>query len=167
MNRWSKIKLCLVSGLIPVLLFGAVGSLMPAKMTGALDWLSNGNGAASAKAIPSDYQTDQDKLVEMKLEKVIMVASQQGPVMLLSEKSGKRYLPISIGMSEARAIAIVLQGIKPARPLTSDLLRGVIDALGADVRFVLIEDQRDGVFYAKVILGVKDKTIEMDSRPRA
>ena len=73
------------------------------------------------------------------------------PIVLLREVTGERYLPIWIGAVEASAIAFEQQGVRPARPLTHDLLRDVIGALGARLEAVHITDLRDGVFYAELV----------------
>jgi bifunctional DNase/RNase len=70
------------------------------------------------------------------------------PIVLLKESAGDRYLPIWIGTVEATAIAFAQQGIVPARPLTHDLLKDVLEALRARLDAVLITDLRDGVYYA-------------------
>jgi hypothetical protein len=70
------------------------------------------------------------------------------PIVLLKESAGDRYLPIWIGAVEATAIAFAQQGIVPARPLTHDLLKDVLGAVGAQLESVLITDLRDGVYYA-------------------
>jgi bifunctional DNase/RNase len=73
------------------------------------------------------------------------------PIVLLREADGGRYLPIWIGASEATAIAFAQQGVVPARPLTHDLFRDVLAALGAQLTRVNITDLRDGVFFADLI----------------
>jgi bifunctional DNase/RNase len=73
------------------------------------------------------------------------------PIVLLREATGDRYLPIWIGAVEATAIAFAQQGIVPARPLTHDLLKDVVDTLGAHLEAVHITELRDGVFYADLI----------------
>jgi bifunctional DNase/RNase len=70
------------------------------------------------------------------------------PIVLLKESSGDRYLPIWIGAVEATAIAFAQQGVVPARPLTHDLLKDVLEALSAELTAVTITDLRDGVYYA-------------------
>src|SRR5207302_4262948 len=59
-----------------------------------------------------------------------------------------RYLPIWIGSVEATAIALAQQGVIPARPLTHDPLKDVLDGLGADLTAVTITDLRDGIYFA-------------------
>ena len=70
------------------------------------------------------------------------------PIVLLKETDGDRYLPIWIGAVEATAIAFAQQGVVPARPLTHDLLKDVLEALGAELTSVTITDLRDGVYFA-------------------
>lgn len=85
--------------------------------------------------------------------------------LLLKESNGNRRLPIIIGSYEAQAIALEIEGIKPPRPLTHDLLKQVIDNLGATVIEVLIDELRDNTFFAKVVLEVSALSNEIDSRP--
>jgi bifunctional DNase/RNase len=84
---------------------------------------------------------------------------------LLKEINGNRRLPIIIGAFEAQAIALEIEGIKPPRPLTHDLLKQVLDNLGAAVMEVIIDELRENTFYAKIILEVSALTNEVDARP--
>lgn len=72
------------------------------------------------------------------------------PLVLLRERDGTRYLPIWIGAVEASAIAFQQQGVESARPLTHDLLRDVIEALGSRLEAVHITELRDDIFYAEL-----------------
>jgi len=74
--------------------------------------------------------------------------------LLLKETYGVRRLPIIIGSFEAQSIALEMEGIKPPRPLTHDLLKNVIDHLGATITEVIIDELRDNTFYAKIKLDV-------------
>ncbi len=84
---------------------------------------------------------------------------------LLKEVYGNRRLPIIIGAFEAQAIALEMEGIKPPRPLTHDLLKNVIDNLGGTVQEVLIDELKDNTFYAKIIIDISSLTNDIDSRP--
>ena len=84
---------------------------------------------------------------------------------LLKEMNGSRRLPIIIGAFEAQAIALEIEGIKPPRPLTHDLLKNVIDNLGASIIEVVIDELKDNTFYAKIIIEVSALTNEIDTRP--
>ncbi len=81
--------------------------------------------------------------------------------LILKEVHGNRRLPIIIGASEAQSIALEMEGIKPPRPLTHDLMKNIITAFGAELSDIVIDELRDGTFYAK--LNVESQTI--DSRP--
>jgi bifunctional DNase/RNase len=73
------------------------------------------------------------------------------PIVLLKEANGERYLPIWIGAVEASAIAFEQQGVKPARPMTHDLLRDVVTALGGQLESVHITEMRDQIFFADLV----------------
>lgn len=81
--------------------------------------------------------------------------------LILKEVNGLRRLPIIIGAFEAQSIALEMEGIKPPRPLTHDLLKNVMDSLGASLNDVFINELKDGTFYAKLSLDSQ----EVDSRP--
>lgn len=81
--------------------------------------------------------------------------------LILKEVNGLRRLPIIIGAFEAQSIALEMEGIKPPRPLTHDLLKNVMDSLGASLNDVYINELKDGTFYAKLSLDNQ----EVDSRP--
>lgn len=81
--------------------------------------------------------------------------------LILKEVNGPRRLPIIIGAFEAQSIALEMEGIKPPRPLTHDLLKNVIDSLGTSISEVFISELRDGTFYARITLDSQ----EIDSRP--
>lgn len=84
------------------------------------------------------------------------------PLVLLREVDGERYLTIWIGAVEATAIAFAQQGVVPPRPLTHDLLKGVVDAFGVELDEVRITEVRDGVFYAVLAF---DNGVELSARP--
>ncbi|MHB1006628.1 MAG: bifunctional nuclease family protein [Chloroflexota bacterium] len=86
-------------------------------------------------------------------------------VVILKEKSADRYLPIWIGSNEADAIAIRLQNITVARPLTHDLLKATVDQLGGVVTQVLVNDLADDVFYARIKMLIDNREVEVDARP--
>lgn len=87
------------------------------------------------------------------------------PIVLLREREGSRYLPIWIGANEATAIATALEGVEPPRPLTHDLMRSVIDAVGALATQVVITEMRESIFYADLSLDISGKEVKVSSRP--
>lgn len=86
-------------------------------------------------------------------------------VVILRVKDTDRYLPIWIGPTEADAIALKLQNVSVPRPLTHDLLAGVIASLDATVDKIVVSDLSDDTFYAKIVLQVNGDTMEVDARP--
>ncbi|MGA0045851.1 MAG: bifunctional nuclease domain-containing protein [Candidatus Kapaibacteriota bacterium] len=89
--------------------------------------------------------------------------SQGAFALLLKESEGQRKMPIIIGVPEAQAIANELEGVRAQRPMTHDLLKNVIDALGAELQEVWIHTLRDGTFYASLVFAVSG--LEIDARP--
>ena len=87
------------------------------------------------------------------------------PIVLLKEQEGTRYLPIWIGASEATAIATAMEGVEPPRPLTHDLMRTVIDAVGALAVRVVITEMRDSIFFADLALDVSGEEVKISARP--
>ena len=87
------------------------------------------------------------------------------PIVLLREVGGDRYLPIWIGAVEATAIAFALEGVEPQRPLTHDLLKDLTDGLGAKVERVVVNDLREGIYYADLVLGVNGGEVVVSARP--
>jgi len=81
--------------------------------------------------------------------------------LILKEVNGARRLPIIIGAFEAQSIALEMEGIKPPRPLTHDLIKSIIDSLGVALTDVFINELKDGTFYARLNLDSQ----EIDSRP--
>ncbi len=104
-------------------------------------------------------------MVEMTIDSIRVSLMNYQRVVILKEKVAERYLPIWIGPAEADAIAVCLQGVTVPRPLTHDLLRSTIDALGATINSIIVCDLKNDTFFAKVILNVDGGQLELDSRP--
>ncbi len=104
-------------------------------------------------------------MIECKVESIRVSLVTQARVVILKEVGSERYLPIWIGPYEADSIALELQEVPVQRPFTHDLLRNVIAELGAAVTHVLINDLRDDTFFARIVLDVRGRHAEVDSRP--
>jgi len=104
-------------------------------------------------------------MIKMKVVGVTLDPVTNVPIIILKDQKNERTLPIWIGIFEASAIAIKLEGIQTPRPLTHDLLRTVIEILNGKVSRVVIDDLKDNVFYAKIFIKLGRKTVEIDSRP--
>ena len=94
----------------------------------------------------------------------INLATQQRVVILKATKQ-ERYLFIWIAHAEAYAIAVELQGTTSPRPLTHDLLKNVVGELGANIVSIVISDLIEEIFYARIVLDVAGRHVEIDSRP--
>ena len=104
-------------------------------------------------------------MVEMTVDSVrINLATQQRVVILKATKQ-ERYLFIWIAQPEAYAIAVELQGTPSLRPLTHDLLKNVISELGAKIVSIVVSDLIDEVYYARIVLDVAGRHVEIDARP--
>ena len=87
------------------------------------------------------------------------------PIVILRDPDNKLNLPIWIGLLEATAMATELEGIKMARPMTHDLLRSLINELGAVVEWIEVTELKDNTYYAVIYLRVNDRQLTLDSRP--
>jgi bifunctional DNase/RNase len=103
--------------------------------------------------------------VEMVVESIRMNLLAPTRVVFLKEVKRERYLPIIIGVPEADAIAIKLQNAEVPRPLTHDLLSSMINTLGGRVTHIIVNDLVDETFYARIVMDVDGRHVEVDSRP--
>ncbi len=104
-------------------------------------------------------------MVEMTVESVRINLQTSQRVVILKATKQERYLFIWIAHAEAYAIAIELQGTSSPRPLTHDLLKNVINDLGAKIVSIVISDLIEDIFYARIVLDVAGRHVEIDSRP--
>jgi len=87
------------------------------------------------------------------------------PIVILRDTQSQLFLPIWIGVFEANAIALRIEGVDPPRPMTHDLLRLVLDQLGAAVEKIVISDLRESTFFALIHLRHGDDSVTVDARP--
>lgn len=104
-------------------------------------------------------------MIEMAIDSIRVSLMNYQRVVILKEKEANRYLPIWIGPAEADAIAVKLQNVELARPLTHDLLQCVITTLGACVEYIVVNELRNDTFYARLCLNAAGERVEVDSRP--
>ncbi|MEZ4884072.1 MAG: bifunctional nuclease family protein [Chitinophagales bacterium] len=104
---------------------------------------------------------------KIELEIVVLshnISQSQSYAVVLGEKEGLRRLPIVIGAYEAQAIAVVLNDLMPARPLTHDLMKNLCIEFDIELREVIISDLKDGIFYATLLCQMGENILEIDSR---
>jgi bifunctional DNase/RNase len=105
-------------------------------------------------------------MVEMQLSAVRVELPSNTPILLLQEANGaNRTLPIYIGPAEAQAIAFAQQGVDTPRPMTHDLMRDLLEEVGATVECIVITELRDRTFYAEIRLLVGGQRHVVSARP--
>jgi bifunctional DNase/RNase len=104
-------------------------------------------------------------LLRMKVYGLTIDPMTNSPIIILKDLEGDKTLPIWIGLLEATAIASELENIKFSRPMTHDLIKSLLDNLGARVVRIEICDLRDNTFYALIYLVLQNKEFSLDARP--
>ena len=89
----------------------------------------------------------------------------QNPLLLLIDQDETMVLPIGIGLSEAQAISLKLEGHVLPRPLTHDLILSVCSNLGANIEKIVVSDMKEGTYFAEIYLKKDGQEIIVDSRP--
>jgi bifunctional DNase/RNase len=87
------------------------------------------------------------------------------PIMILKDAKGEKSMPIWIGLLEATAIASELEKVRFSRPMTHDLLKNILDQMGARVDKVEVCDLKNNTFYALIHLLASDRPMTIDARP--
>lgn len=105
----------------------------------------------------------EERLIEVEIEDIVMTNT--GFAMIFYDRDSNRVLPIFIGPFEANGILMKLQGSTFPRPLTYDLIRNILDSMGAYVERVVVNDLRDNTFYATLYINFQGNILEIDSRP--
>jgi hypothetical protein len=103
--------------------------------------------------------------LEVKVRGLILDPTNNSPIVILKDVHSDAMLPIWIGVYEANAIAMEIEKAVAQRPMTHDLLKNVVDQLGAQIERVVISDLIDNTFYAVLVLNVDGRTVIVDSRP--
>ena len=104
-------------------------------------------------------------LKEMKVAGITVDPFTNTPIVILKDLEEKDVLPIWIGLLEASSIATALENIQTPRPMTHDLLKNVLDALGVEVVKIEVNDLKDNTYFALIHMDVKGKRLVIDSRP--
>ncbi|HDT14977.1 MAG TPA: bifunctional nuclease family protein [Firmicutes bacterium] len=104
-------------------------------------------------------------MIEMKVNGLAIDSTTRMPVVILTDKDEKRFLPIWIGVYEADAILVALEHIDVPRPMTHDLIKGIVSALDVTAERVVIHDIKKNTFFARVLLKKGKENFEVDSRP--
>lgn len=101
----------------------------------------------------------------MEIKGLMLDPSSNVPIVILKEIDSQLFLPIWIGVFEANAIALQIEGVEPPRPMTHDLLRSVIEQLGAQVEKVVISELKDNTFFSLIHVHRNGVPMTIDARP--
>jgi bifunctional DNase/RNase len=101
----------------------------------------------------------------MKVHRLVLDPNTNSPIVILQSEATGQMLPIWIGIFEAHAIAMKMEGIESPRPMTHDLLGNTIAALQGMVERVEVVDLVDNTYFARVYVKLRDERFAVDSRP--
>ena len=104
-------------------------------------------------------------MIEMDVSKVVLRDNGDDQYVFLRERGGKRSFPIVIGPPEAREIYRLVSDMKTPRPMTHELLRNAIEALGGTLERIVVNDLDKGTFFARIVISRSGEPIELDARP--
>jgi hypothetical protein len=116
-------------------------------------------------AVDPNAPPSRDDFILMTVGGLTLDPVTKTPIVILRDPDNKLNLPIWIGLLEATAIAAELEGIKMARPLTHDLLRGILGELETAVEWIDVTELRDNTYYALIHLRTGDRRLTIDARP--
>ncbi len=109
--------------------------------------------------------TEGPVLIKMTVRGIALDPITNMPIIILKDVDERKALPIWVGIFEANAIALELEKVSTPRPMTHDLLKSVLDGLGATVRQVIVNDLKDNTFFAVIELSYNGNVVNIDSRP--
>jgi uncharacterized protein len=104
-------------------------------------------------------------MVEVVIDSIRVSLISQQRIVILREVDADRYLPIWIGIYEAEAIALALQDVEVARPLTWDLLKNIFSILDARILRVEVTSLHDDTYYGNIVAEIDGRKLDIDSRP--
>ena len=104
-------------------------------------------------------------MIEMNVAGIVLNAANRSPMILLKDSSERRALPIYISQDQADAIIKALEGHRPSRPLTHDLLADIFDECSINLEKVIIHSLTDDIFYAVLCVETNGIKKEIDCRP--
>ena len=109
--------------------------------------------------------TESAEELRMEIKGLMLDPTSNVPIVILRDEESDLFLPIWIGVFEANAIALEIEGVDAPRPMTHDLLLSSLRTLGAGVERIVISDLQDSTFYALIHLDRGGEKLTVDSRP--
>lgn len=136
---------------------GPVGAESPCRAKAKLDLIQRG--------LHNTRMSDPTEEIRMRITGLVLDPDSKVPIVILRDADGEQILPIWIGVFEANAIAMSLEGVQPPRPMTHDLLLSSMELMGAEVERIVIVDLRENTFFALIHLSHHGEPLEIDARP--
>ena len=109
--------------------------------------------------------SDPTQELRVEIKGLMLDPTSNVPIVILRDIQSQLFLPIWIGVFEANAIALRIEGVEPPRPMTHDLLRSFLEHLGAEVEKIVISDLKESTFFAMIHVRQGDQTVAVDARP--
>ncbi len=104
-------------------------------------------------------------LVQMTVRGIALDPITNMPIIILKDSEEKRALPIWVGIFEANAIALEMEKIATPRPMTHDLIKNILDGLGATVQQIVVNDLEENTFFAVIEVNYSGNMVNIDARP--
>jgi bifunctional DNase/RNase len=108
---------------------------------------------------------DPSEELRVEIKGLMLDPASNVPIVILRDTQSQLFLPIWIGVFEANAIALRIEGVEPPRPMTHDLLQLILDHLGATVEKIVISDLKESTFFAMIYLQQGGAPVTVDARP--
>src|SRR5947209_17591776 len=106
-----------------------------------------------------------DEELQVEIKGLMLDPSSNVPIVILRDVQSQMFLPIWIGVFEANAIALRLEGVEPPRPMTHDRLRSLLEPVGGKVEKIVISDLRESTFFAVIHVRNHRSRLTIDARP--
>jgi uncharacterized protein len=103
--------------------------------------------------------------IEVRIRGLMMDPSTNMPIVVLKDVGSDTVMPIWVGIFEANAIAIEIEKVSAARPMTHDLVRNLMRHMNGQLDKVVITELRDDTFFAVLWIRQGSDLITLDARP--
>ncbi len=104
-------------------------------------------------------------LIKMTIKSLLIDPINEMPIIVLMDADSKKVLPIWVGFFEANAIALKIEDVPTPRPMTHDLIKNILDTIGAELKRIEISKLENSTYFANIYLTINGQELRIDSRP--